>query len=320
MNFSKAIMGVEGDRGKFSMSRVDDLKSLRSPCHFKSLTSIALDWLLIAFACYLISFSYYLIPFTVLIIGNRQRAISNLSHDASHINLFKIKSINDFITNVFCALPMFETIEGYRKSHMKHHQFLGDAEKDPDSLSHLKYGYNDSNPWKGNAYFNYLKLIFNKEALKSSFFGSIFSFERMDLLLVVTWWVIVGISIALLTSLSTSLIFIGTWFFSKLSSYHLIRIVAEFLDHSGLEQKSPMSFSRNLPHRGFLRFIFHPNCDTFHIVHHFYPKIPHYNLSSAHDILSLRHDYSFGHHCDSYFFGKHSAITCWVGDCTGNLK
>ena len=158
------------------------------------------------------------------------------------------------------------------------------------------------------------------KAIKSSLFGSLFTLQTKDKTVLAAWWVSVITLVSVLTTFKISFIIVSCWFLAKLSSYHMIRIFAEFLDHSGLDSKDVISFTRNLPHKGILRFIFHPNCDTYHIAHHLYPKIPHYNLAEADRILTARVDYTFAHHCDSYFFGSHSAVDCWVGNCEGSQK
>jgi fatty acid desaturase len=203
---------------------------------------------------------------------------------------------------------------------MKHHQYLGDVEKDPDSRSHLKLGYNDTKPWKGNPFINYLRIILNPRAVSSSLIGNLLTLSLKEYFMLTCWW---GSAFILLSTIGTLKLALGVvcvWFMSKVTTYHMIRILAEFLDHSGLEQGEVISFSRNLPHNGVLRFIFHPNCDTYHIVHHLYPRIPHYNLAKADFILQSRFDYAQSHQCDSYFFGKHSAASCWVGSCGGTKK
>jgi len=279
----------------------------------KSLLAISIDWLLIAFAIYLtMKIHLFFFPVSLLIIGSRQRALSNLTHDASHRNLFLHKSINDLITNVFCAVPMFETVAFYRQSHMKHHKYLGNIEHDPDSISHLSAGYNDHQPWSGDPITNFARLIFNKTTLRTSLFGSLHALNMKDLFFTVFQW-----SLVIIVSGKISWIITLLWFSSKLSTYHFIRILAEYLDHSGLKQGSVLSFTRNLPHKGILCHIFHPHSDTYHIVHHLHPKVPHYNLAQAHEVLLNEKEYAMAHHCDSYIQGRHAAVSCWVGKCQG---
>jgi fatty acid desaturase len=298
----------------------EKLRNLRNPNELKSSVSIAIDWLFICLGYLLILKSYLWVPIGILIIGSRQRALSNLSHDSAHFNLFRKKSVNDSISNIFCSLPMFETVGAYRKNHNQHHKHLGDLDKDPDSSAHLKYGYNDSLPWRGNPALNYSRLIFNRVTIVSSLFGSLFSLTKKDKIALALWWTFAVCFLVTLTTFKMTAILVGCWFLAKLTSYHFVRIFAEFLDHSGLDNKDVISFTRNLPHKGLLRFIFHPNCDTYHIVHHLYPSIPHYNMSEADKVLEERVDYKYAHHCDSYFFGAHSAVKCWVGNCGRSHK
>jgi fatty acid desaturase len=158
-------------------------------------------------------------------------------------------------------------------------------------------------------------------ALRVSFFGYLFNLSLKDLLYVISWWIfLLGLMVCIL-GLQFSLIVVGLWFIAKATSYHLIRLFAEFMDHTGLDYKNDVSlFSRNLPDWGFLRFIFHPNHDTYHIIHHLFPRIPVYNLRKADLILRELEGYNQLHRCDGYFFGDHSAVKCWVGRCQkGNM-
>ena len=108
---------------------------------------------------------------------------------------------------------------------------------------------------------------------------------------------------------------VGLWYFSRVTTYHVIRTFAEYMDHSGLEFEDSMKSARNFPKNVILNFLIHPHHDNYHIVHHLFPKIPHFYLSTAHLILSENSDYNSGHHCKSYFFGKSSAMSCWNGSC-----
>ena len=310
------LMSVKFMSKKYRKSFFD----LKRSNALKSIISIVLDISIIVVAYFLLFESLIFMPVSLIVIGSRQRAISNLTHDASHVNLFSSRFLNDALANVFCAFPMFETISFYRGNHHKHHQFLGDIKRDPDSVSHLMYGYDDSNPWKGNPFKNFYRLIFNLQSLKSSLLGSLLNISFKEIIMVLSWWISMGLLLISCFGVQPTLLILCTWFLSKMTTYHLIRIVAEFLDHSGLRNEGIVNFSRNLPHDGFLRYIFHPNCDTFHLVHHLYPKIPHYNLREANKYINSNVDYLAAHHCDSYFFGKHSALDCWVGKCEGNIK
>lgn len=249
---------------------------------------------------------------SLILIGSRQRALSNLTHDGSHGNLFGSSRLADFVVNVLGAYLMFETVQGYKKSHMAHHKHLGSLQDDPDAKTHFEYGYDDNAPERKSAWKLYSKFVFNKRAFLDSLFGPLFRNSRGANLKIIAFWIFLLMGIAALTSASVAAFFIILWLAARATSYHAIRILAEFFDHAGLEQGTILGFSRNLPHDGLLRRLISPHEDTFHIIHHLFPKIPHYNLRTANSLLHTSRSYASAEHCQSYFFGKLSAIRSWT--------
>ena len=299
----------------------EEYKLLMKPVGIKSCASFALDWaavLLSAFAVW--KMGALAAPIAILVIGSRQRALSNLVHDASHGNLFSNRKVNDAVANILGAYPMLDTVEVYRKSHMDHHRHLGSLEHDPDSKSHLRYGYNDNDPTKASAWWIYRELIFNFSSWKDSNFGSLLSLGfRAQLNIFVSNLFLMG-AVALIVGTEFTITLGALWVLARATSYHVIRLFAEFLDHAGLEQGTVLSFTRNLPHNGLLAQIFHPHEDTYHLIHHLLPKIPHYKLAEAHEVLNQNEKYRSAHHCDSYFSGNHTALSCLEGCCKGRVS
>ena len=123
-----------------------DFRALNKVSISKSLTAYLMDYLWIAAAIALFTKSSYLIFFSLLIIGSRQRALSNLTHDGSHGNLFGSSDLADALVNLLGGFLMFDTVESYRKDHSSHHRHLGSLQNDPDSKTHLEYGFNDRFP------------------------------------------------------------------------------------------------------------------------------------------------------------------------------
>ena len=285
---------------------------------FRTLGAFVLDWITIAVSVGLVyAVSLWFLPVSLLLIGSRHRALSNLVHDASHGNLIKDRRINDWVTNFLAAFPMLDTVKSYRRYHGLHHANLGSLTADPDAITHLRYGFNDLEPWTGTFLRNYTRLLLLKNAWIDSMGSGITDLSRKEKLQVGLWWLTVLSFLVAIGGPSLAFTFATLWIVARATAYHAIRLFAEFLDHTGLKATSVVDFSRFLPHSGIIAWLCHPHQDTFHLVHHLAPNIPHYHLKAASDLMEEVPKIQDAHHCDAYFIlGKHLAIDCWTGTCS----
>lgn len=297
-------------------SVMEDFRELLIPNAIKSLFLFILDWFLILISVFVITeLSTLWLPISVLLIGSRQRALSNLTHESSHRNLFINKRIGDLIGNWLAAYPMFDSVESYRNKHKQHHKFLGHKVNDPDYKSHLKYGYDDYEHEKYNKIKKFLLILLNKNAIKDSFWASFFNPQLI--LQFIIWFVSFFLLLKNLMGFDFAVNFIFLWFFSKATTYHLIRICAEFLDHSGLRpQNGIFSYTRNITTPSLIGFLIHPHFDNYHLVHHLVPSSPCYNLKKLH-FLFIENTTVYkekSHNCQGYILNHHSAFRCWLSN------
>lgn len=293
---------------------LEEIKALSRPSRIYTLAAFGANWLLIGVCMFLtLNVSVFFALIAIPILGSRQRALSNLIHDASHFNLSANRSWNDRMTNLFVAFPMLESVEAYRKSHVKHHAGLGIIGHDPDLESHRRYGYDDHNPPTGNPLSTFLKLIFNRAAFFDSARGSFVALRPSEKRAVIAWWIAMAVGLAVISpTLAAQMI--ALWWISRCTAYHFIRLFAEFLDHTGLRPGSVLGFTRTVAGGAWpIRVVLHPHADNYHLVHHLLPQIPHYHLAEAHQVLLKSQTYRGGHHCDGYFLGQYSAVRSWMG-------
>ncbi|MDQ0217610.1 hypothetical protein ELQ35_06275 [Peribacillus cavernae] len=91
------------------------------------------------------------------------------------------------------------------------------------------------------------------------------------------------------------------WFVPLLTTFQIIRYWAEMAEHSGLKNENELYASRNTFGNPVEKFFLHPHHDNYHLVHHLFPAIPHYNLKKAHLVLMEDPAYKGAHHCTGFF-------------------
>ena len=115
----------------------DEMARVRARSDVTGILCVAHAWIVIAVAMAL--FAVWPNPLTfvaaVLLIGSRQLGLGILMHDAAHGVLTNNRKLNDWISQWFCAYPVFNDTIRYRHYHLEHHRKTQQPD-DPDiSLS-----------------------------------------------------------------------------------------------------------------------------------------------------------------------------------------
>jgi hypothetical protein len=117
-------------------------------------------------------------------IGNRQRALGNLLHEASHQYLSARRKINDYIGRILLASALSGDLTLYRLQHARHHSWLGDPVRDPDYLPRVKY---EQRHW----FSTYARVLRDPANWIVSLLGHLVD-QRLSLaqwLVIILWWV-----------------------------------------------------------------------------------------------------------------------------------
>src|SRR6266700_2628920 len=115
----------------------DEWSRLTSRSSLRGLWLVAHAWGTIAGAIALVAL--WPNPLTwaiaVMVVGTRQLGLAILMHEAAHGGLHRNKTINEFVGQWLCAVPVGADLASYRAYHLQHHRFTQQPE-DPDlSLS-----------------------------------------------------------------------------------------------------------------------------------------------------------------------------------------
>ncbi len=240
----------------------------------------------------------WLLPLCLLVVGNRQRALGNLLHEAAHRNLSRSTRLNDGLaTGLLVPLLLIDLVR-YRADHGRHHLMLGDQQRDPDLL--VPVGV-PCGAWRDS----YMRLLTDPKQLWLSL-GPQLS-ERSGLrcgAYMLLWWMTATAVLVWLAGRDFAVIFVALWFTAKATAFHGISMWRELCDHFGLQPGGVFSYTRDIRASGLLRWLVHPRNDCYHLTHHLLPTVPYYRLRAAQACFSRTQIYSSqAWVCDSYFTG-----------------
>ncbi|MDU6163408.1 MAG: fatty acid desaturase family protein, partial [Staphylococcus epidermidis] len=261
---------------------------------------------------------------SIILIGSRMRAFDNLMHEACHRSLFTNKFYNKWITCIFIAFPIFTSFTTYCNSHFQHHKNLWDEENDPDTKRYRIVGLDkpqeNINKFIKDHIIKVLLLFHVPKYILGTVSANLYSKDipKSELWTRnILWLVLISTSIAF----NFWFYLIIFWFVPLLTTFQIIRYWAEMAEHSGLNNDTELTASRNTFGMPWTIFLFHPHHDNYHLVHHLFPAIPHYNLKKAHSILMQDKKYREAHHCTGFFKTTLPGFYSVVKDiCTPNSK
>ncbi len=269
-------------------------------------------WIFIAFALPYFFPNVLTVLISLFILGGKQLACAILMHDASHLAVFKKKSVNDFVGQWFGAYPIFQDVIKYRPYHQSHH-FHNGLEEDPDLL--LTRGYPTS---RKSMIRKFTRDLTGLTGVKTfvGFFLMNMGYIEYNLGKNVTkisqknrsW---ADFFTALWNTLSkpifANLVIFSILYFFASGWLYLLWVVAYFTtfqfslrvrsmaEHSVLEdQKNPFLNTRTTYANFFEKLLFAPYYVNYHAEHHMLMGVPSYNLPKMHRLIKAKGYYEKG--------------------------
>lgn len=246
-------------------------------------------------------------PVALLVLGNRQRALGNILHDAAHRNLTRVRWLNDLLARCLIAPLLFLSLSRYRDLHFRHHLELGSPDGDPDLIP---IPLSKASSWPRAVAVNAL----SRRAILGSTFGHLLDghVSAPARLFIVAWWgamMTILVSVAGPAATATAL---ALWMASRVTVFHLITTFREMCDHHGLSPGGVFSFTRDIEATGAWGLLIHPRNNAYHLTHHLLPAVPYYRLPQAQRLFSTLPEYrSRGHVCNSYFSCPAPVVLEW---------
>ncbi len=238
----------------------------------------------------------------VLIIGSRQHALFVIAHDAAHYLLYERRWLNDAVGR-FCATVQGLSMCTYRVIHRLHHNNLY-GQLDPDTALHGGYprgraylirkllkDLSGLTAWKTYAYFlggaSALNTATNvamrplddtSEKLRSE--------AKRDRNTVI------GVHVVLLGIFAWSgylAQYLVLWVLPLVTVVQAILRLRAIAEHGATTDfSSPLTAARTNTGPAWLQWLIFPHHVNYHIEHHLYASVPHYNLPRLHREMTQR--------------------------------
>ena len=246
-------------------------------------------------------------PLVLLILGNRQRALGNILHDAAHRNLTRDRQVNDLVARALIAPLLFLSLSHYRDLHFRHHFDLGAQGTDPDLIP---IPPEKARSWTIAVAANTLSV----RAVLGSTFGHLLdrAVPRAERLYIVAWWAILVVAVVAMTGAGPVVAMLTLWLAARATFFHLITTFREMCDHHGLAPGGVFSFTRDITSSGAWSLLIHPRNNAYHLTHHLLPAVPYYRLPEAQRLFTKLPEYQRrAQVCPTYIAGPARAVQAW---------
>ena len=278
----------------------DELAELRRIRPWTSLGSIAWTWGWIAacFALYAAYPSWLTVAVTWVVMSGRHLALAILMHESAHGLLLRDKPWNDRLGQWLTAYPAMTDMLLYRKVHFQHHRHTW-TEADPDlglatalPVSRASFRRKVVRDLTGQTAYDRHRLVTRYAAGLSargkglegkSLMQAVAAFLRAQrgFLLVHT------VMLVALFAVGIPEAYLLVWWLPALTGYSVVLRLRSIAEHACVSDPSdPLRQTRTTLAPGFLRFFLAPHHVNYHLEHHLFMTVPHYNLPRAHQKLA----------------------------------
>lgn len=281
---------------------------LNAKSDWRGALEVGKDWglVVLAFALSLLWPHPLVFVLSLLLLAAAQAGFAILQHEASHRSLFATAKLNDVIGEYFCALPILQSMPGYRAYHMTHHRLAGTRE-DPDLVMTEPYPVSpaslrrkllrDASGLTGiksiiglmgmaAGYWKY-ELTGKVERVQPApqgVLGYASMFVRNNGHVALLWQVGMATVLAWLGNGWLYLLWLAAFLFI-LPICMRIRQIADHAVVADAFSTNPLQHARTTQARWYEKLLLAPHYEHYHLEHHFMPTAPCWQLPKLHAIL-----------------------------------
>jgi fatty acid desaturase len=244
----------------------------------------------------------FVILISIVVTGTRQHALFVIAHDAAHYLLYQNRSLNDAVGRA-CATVQGLSMCTYRVIHRLHHNNLY-GELDPDTALHGGYprglwylirklikDLSGLTAWKTYAYFlggaPALNTATNVAVRPLDDTSAKLRSEAVSDRNFVVIFHLVALAIAAWTGYLVE--YLVLWILPLVTVVQAILRLRAIAEHGATTDfSSPLTAARTNLAPAWLAWLIFPHHVNYHIEHHLYASVPHYNLPALHREMTGR--------------------------------
>ncbi len=255
-----------------------NLHHLRCPSPKLSVLAILKEWCLIGLTIYISErfFSGPAVLIGIFFIATRMYALTELTHEAIHGNLFKAKRTHLFLEFLY-SWPVFTDIRSYGPGHLRHHSRMNSLHDDPSTFWLKREGLFEENSRMRMLWILIIRPLLGYQALKelrdAKYFLSKYSSYKN---LIFFWLLVFGMSWYLNLLPQLTLYWLIPFFWLESTFRFWKEVEDHYHTHSGIRTVTPSRI---------YAFFLNPYACGNHHIHHRDPKIPWHKMEAARKLM-----------------------------------
>ena len=300
---------------------VQKVRELSQVNGFRSTCSLAFQWTIIILATAAAGYSGNIWVYIVaaLVITTRVQALTILVHDGAHYLLYKNRTTNDVVCDLFAAFPLGISTTLFRKTHFRHHRFLN-SEEDQDLAAHQQdeewYEWPKS---RGGMIWTLVRSVLGINAYRgwvifkhwvpwNNFTSPDFP-RRARVLYVLSmaaFYTLIAFGLKMNPRMTLSLI--AMHMISGMTLLNIIGRVRATAEHFGTKCTHELNSSRTIVPTLLERMVLAPYGVSYHLEHHLFPSVPGCNLNQLHKELMQDEEFREHAHITHGYVGLFSEL------------
>lgn len=280
----------------------DEIRELGQVSSLRGVAGVVWTWAWIigAWVLFALEPSVWTFALGWVVVSGRHLAIAILMHEAAHFLLVRDKKWNDRLGEWLVAYPAMLRVDIYRSIHFQHHRATW-TDADPDvglsrpfpitKRSFLRKVIRDLTGQTGyQRYKQIARLSMGLSPMGKGLEGKSLREATRNFLREQRGFVVTSIVLlAALTAAGHPEIFILLWWLPAFTGYSLVLRIRSIAEHAVVpDPTDELLQTRTTLAPFWVRFLMAPHHVNYHLEHHLFMFVPHYNLPRAHALLRER--------------------------------